>query len=130
MRIGELSEQTGVPTRMLRYYEEQGLLRAGRSTNGYREYDEAAVDHVISVRNLIQAGLTSRLVRVVLDLEQSNATQPVSDCSRSTAQTLRDELDAIDARIDCLQRSRATVRTFLEQSSHADLVDAPAVPAA
>lgn len=130
MRIGELSERTGVPTRMLRYYEEQGLLRAGRSTNGYREYDESAVDHVISVRNLIQAGLTSRLVRVVLDLEQSNATQPVNDCSRSMAQTLRDELDAIDARIDCLQRSRATVHTFLEQSSHADLVDAPVVPAA
>ena len=26
MRIGELSRRTGIPTRMLRYYEEQGLM--------------------------------------------------------------------------------------------------------
>ncbi len=38
MKIGELSRRTGVPTRMLRYYEEQGLLRPERADNGYRSY--------------------------------------------------------------------------------------------
>ncbi|MEU5049917.1 MerR family DNA-binding transcriptional regulator [Streptomyces sp. NPDC021096] len=30
-RIGELAERTGTPRRLLRYYEEQRLLVAGRS---------------------------------------------------------------------------------------------------
>ncbi|MCX5095152.1 MerR family DNA-binding transcriptional regulator [Streptomyces sp. NBC_00365] len=34
MRIGELSRRTGVPTRILRYYEEQGLLGPERAPNG------------------------------------------------------------------------------------------------
>ena len=43
MRIGELAKATGVTTRALRFYEEQGLLTATRSHNGYRQYDESAI---------------------------------------------------------------------------------------
>ncbi|MEG2713205.1 MULTISPECIES: MerR family DNA-binding transcriptional regulator [unclassified Glutamicibacter] len=34
MRIGELANRTGVPTRMLRYYEEQGLITPLRWRTG------------------------------------------------------------------------------------------------
>jgi DNA-binding transcriptional MerR regulator len=40
MRVGQLSQKTGVSVRMLRYYEQQGLLKPGRSQAGYRDYDE------------------------------------------------------------------------------------------
>jgi prefoldin subunit 5 len=54
----------------------------------------------------------------------------VPDCSRATAESLRTQIASIDDRIDCLQRSRETVRSYLRQSSHADLVDERSVPAA
>ena len=43
MKIGELANQSGVPAKTIRFYEEIGLLpQAEREHNGYRSYDEGA----------------------------------------------------------------------------------------
>ncbi len=40
MNIGEISERTGIHAKMIRYYEEQGIIpKAKRSPKGYRIYD-------------------------------------------------------------------------------------------
>lgn len=62
MRIGELARRTGVSARALRYYEQQNLLRAGRSTSGQRHFPETAVDQVILIQQLYAAGLSSRTI--------------------------------------------------------------------
>lgn len=44
MRIGEASDASGVPERMIRHYEKLGLIpSASRSGAGYRVYGEADV---------------------------------------------------------------------------------------
>lgn len=116
MKIGELSEQTGVPTRMLRYYEQQGLLEAARSANGYRSYGEDDIDRVVRVRGLIQAGLTTRMARVVLDIERQSELGLPSECSAELAAQLTAELKALDERLSCLSRSRDAVATFLARA--------------
>ncbi len=60
MRIGELSQRTGVSQRSLRYYEEQGLLSSSRSDSGQRHYSDAAVQRVSLIRQLFGAGMSSR----------------------------------------------------------------------
>ncbi|WP_079063745.1 MerR family transcriptional regulator [Streptomyces sp. NRRL F-4489] len=65
MRIGELARTTGVTTRALRYYEEQGLLRPDRSANGYRTYGAGAVRVVENIRLLLAAGLTTDDLRLL-----------------------------------------------------------------
>jgi hypothetical protein len=62
MRIGALSRQTGVSRRLLRYYEEQGLLRPVRLANGYREYSETDVAAVQHIRALLAAGLPTAVI--------------------------------------------------------------------
>jgi DNA-binding transcriptional MerR regulator len=47
MRIGQLAERTGVSRRLLRCYEEQGLITPSRALNSYREYGESHVDVVL-----------------------------------------------------------------------------------
>lgn len=92
MRIGELSRATGVSTRSLRYYEEQGLLTAGRLTNGYREYDEQAVRLVAFIQDLYRAGLSSDIIREIIPC--AGPKPPRSDCAALTARVrqVRDQL--------------------------------------
>ena len=41
MKIGELSQRTGMATSAIRFYESSGLLPAAeRGANGYRQYGE------------------------------------------------------------------------------------------
>lgn len=74
MKIGEVGKELGVQTRMLRYYEQQGLIQASRSTNGYREYSDEQIEHARHVRALIAAGLSTRMIKIVLNIE-TPATQ-------------------------------------------------------
>jgi DNA-binding transcriptional MerR regulator len=63
MLIGELAETCDTTVRALRYYEQQGLLHAGRAANGYRMYDERAVQRVGNIRLLLSLGFTAEDVR-------------------------------------------------------------------
>ena len=123
MKIGELAERTGIPARMLRYYEEQGLLSSERSANGYRSYDEGDVERATRARGLVQAGLTTRLAKVVLDVERQCAmAQPTS--SRELAEMLATELVTLDERLACLTKSRDAVAEYLELTRNGDLLRA------
>ncbi|WKV76717.1 MerR family transcriptional regulator [Streptomyces sp. SNU607] len=76
MRIGEVARRAGVSVRALRYYEEQDLLRAERSTGGQRRYPDSAVDRVQLIQQLYAAGLPSRSVREVLRSVYADTVEP------------------------------------------------------
>ncbi|MGA4846466.1 MerR family transcriptional regulator [Streptomyces sp. G5(2025)] len=114
MRIGELSERTGTPRRLLRYYEEQRLIAVGRSANGYREYDEFLVDRVLQIRGLLDAGLPTRIIREILPcLDQPRAIH-VADATPEMIATLELERDQMTQRIQGLIRNRDAVADYLD----------------
>ncbi len=123
MRIGELASRTGVSTRLLRYYEQQGLLAPAREGNTYRTYDEDDVTRVTRIATLVRSGVPTRLVRQILDLEDADAAEELAAvCPRGLAERLAGELAELEDRIACLTRSRDTLRAFLERTEHAALV--------
>lgn len=121
MKIGELARRAGVSTRLVRYYEQQGLLAPEREPNGYRSYGDEHVERVIRIAGLVQSGLPTRLVKELLDLDDARAEQRPS-CPRTVADMLATELDAIENRIACLSRSRDTIRDYLSRTEHAALL--------
>ena len=53
MKIGELAQRSGIPASTIRYYEKEGLLpKAQRGANGYRVYQDGALERL----DLIQLG--------------------------------------------------------------------------
>src|SRR5687768_3346908 len=115
MKIGELARRTGVSTRMLRYYEKQGLLQPERAGNGYRTFGEGDVERASTVASLVSSGLTTELVAVVLSMEDRPQDWTPS-CTRTFAEILAAELRSIDDKIACLGRSRAAVSAYLERA--------------
>ncbi|MFD3653934.1 MerR family transcriptional regulator [Streptomyces sp. NPDC058620] len=117
MLIGELSRRTGVKARLLRYYEAQGLLDAGRAPNGYRDYDEDAVVTVRRVRALLDAGLSTDVIRSVLPCVRGEAQEvPEFDWCADLRGILQGEMTAMDERIDSLRRTRGTLAGYVAQS--------------
>ncbi|SRR5690625_1368036 len=126
MKIGELARRTGVAPRLLRYYEQQGLLTASRAANGYREYTEDDVARVERVAGMVRSGVPTRLVRAILELEGVRSAELAQTCSRGVAEQLAEELADLESRIACLTRSRDTIRGFLAQTEHRLVLDGTA----
>ena len=115
MRIGELSRRTDVPTRMLRYYEEQGLLQPQRDDNGYRSFGPTDTYRALQIRGLLAAGLTTEIIRDILpcldDPEQVRLTP--QRIAPETARALHRHLERVQQRIDCLSRNRDAIRSYI-----------------
>ncbi|GGZ10043.1 MerR family transcriptional regulator [Streptomyces nitrosporeus] len=114
MRIGELSERTGTPRRLLRYYEEQELLVPGRAPNGYRDYAEGCVDRVLQIRGMLDAGLSTRVIKQVLPCVNDPRAIHVSGANEETIATLEHERERMADRIRCLTRSHDAITGYLE----------------
>ena len=125
MRIGELAERTGVATRLIRYYEQQGLLSADRLPNGYRTYSETHVERIERVAGQVQARVPPPRVKVLLEAEAACALEQPT-CSAEVATLLAEELVGLEKRIACLSRSRDTIRQFLAAVGGVSASPAPA----
>ena len=113
MRIGELSRRTGLSTRMLRYYEQEGLIHPRRGANGYRDYTDDDVARAKLIRDLVTSDVPTRLVSIVLEQRVDREVVWTSKCDRDFAARLVDEIEDLDGRIACLTRSREALDELL-----------------
>jgi DNA-binding transcriptional MerR regulator len=111
MNIGELAQRTKTTARMIRHYDANGLLRSKRRANGYRDYDEAAVNTVIRIRWLISGGLTLRTIRQILPCVVGTKPKVIL-CDR-TRSILNKEVARIQADLDDLKRSQRILQRAL-----------------
>jgi DNA-binding transcriptional MerR regulator len=119
MRIGELARRTGVSERSLRYYEEQGLLAAGRSPGGHRDYPDAAVARVIHIQELYAAGLHSPKIAQLLPCMRDADGGPSEVATPRLVTDLTGERDRIDRLITDLVRSREILDEVIDAASDA-----------
>ncbi len=112
MLIGELSRRTGVGAHLLRYYEAQGLLAPERGANGYRAYADEDVLTVTQIRRLLEAGLSTEDIRLLLPC--AVGTAPDLEPCPELLGTLEARLRGLDERIDTLTRSRQTLHRYLD----------------
>ncbi|MFI6123336.1 MerR family transcriptional regulator [Streptomyces sp. NPDC051064] len=113
MRIGELSKATEVPTRMLRYYEEQGLITPRRLDNGYREYDDYLIDRVRQIRGLLDAGIPTRIIGLMLPCLDDTRGTIVADPDPGLRAMLLEQRDKMSERIAFLDQNREALTRYI-----------------
>ena len=74
MKINQAVQQTGLTQKAIRFYESKGLLQVSRSSNGYRNYTEADIRTLKTIKQLRAAGVSLPDIRLylggVLSLEE------------------------------------------------------------
>ncbi|GAA3525938.1 MerR family transcriptional regulator [Amycolatopsis ultiminotia] len=116
MRIGELAARAGVSTRQVRFYEAKGLITSTRLRNNYRDYDGTALGRVQQIRELLDAGLSTQVIRAVLPCLESPRDPIVFEgVTTETVTALECERDRLTGRIGILTRNRDAVAGYLTE---------------
>jgi DNA-binding transcriptional MerR regulator len=137
VRISELAELSHTPARSLRYYEAQGLIKPKRLANGYRDYQPYLIDRAVQIRGLIEAGIPTKIIALILPCLDSPRGIVPEDVEPELIAILSEQCDRMSQRIDFLTRNRDSMATYigaantaLEARLAAEATQAPASSAA
>ena len=100
MKIGEVSEASGVSQRMVRHYEKIGLIPpAVRRDSGYRDYDQRDVHTLQFIGRARDLGFPIEEIRQLLALwhDRSRASADVKALALARAVELKRKARELDA---------------------------------
>lgn len=111
LRVSELAARAAVPPSTVRFYERTGLLRpARRAANGYRLFDESAVDDLALIGRAKGAGMRLEDIADVVAEWRGGSCHALKDRLRAH---LTAELTGVSERIADLAVFRRTLETAL-----------------
>lgn len=116
MKIGELADACGVTAKTVRYYESIGLFEEpGRTSSGYRDYRDDAVERLQFIRDAQATGLTLSEIASVLELKMAGK----GSCAHTSA-LIEGHLTAIDAQIEQLTAARRELAALADRATSLD----------
>ena len=108
---GQLAQRVGVNLETVRFYEKKGLLPvAPRTTSGYRQFAEDAVDRLEFVKQAKDLGFSLAEIRELLVLQKRNGQSCVEVRNK-----LKDKLGAVLAKKAELEKLEAHLRSALRK---------------
>lgn len=114
MKIGQLASKVGVSERMLRYYEDAGLLQPARTAAGYRVYSQNDVATARRIVLLNGAGLTLDTIGQILSC--SLPGQDGEEPCQALKDKIAEKIGALDRQIDELNESRKFLSSIVAPS--------------
>lgn len=120
MNIGDVATLSGVPVKTIRYYEDIGLIKPLRSSNGYRSFREQDSHKLAFLGRARALGFTIEDCRNLLELYDDEERES-ADVKRIAGK----HLARIDEKIAQLQSMRSTLAHLIDTCAGDHRPDCP-----
>lgn len=120
MNIGEVAAESGLPAKTIRYYEDIGLVRPARTTNGYRDFADADIHKLRFLARARSLGFTIEDCRALMALYEDRGR-----ASADVKAVAEQHLDQIARKIDELEAMRGTLAHLIDKCHGDDRPDCP-----
>ncbi|EYR82883.1 MULTISPECIES: Cu(I)-responsive transcriptional regulator [unclassified Shinella] len=115
MNIGQASKASGVSAKMIRYYEQTGLIpAAGRRASGYRDYSDNDVHMLRFIRRSRDLGFSVAEIGDLLGLWRDETRQ-----SAEVKRLAQGHIDELEKKIADLQDMAQTLKVLVN-ACHGD----------
>jgi len=120
MNIGDVSKHSGLPAKTIRYYEDIGLVKPLRDTNGYRSFRDSDIHKLAFMGRARALGFTIEDCRNLLALwdDQDRASADVRAIAKQ-------HLAQIESKIADLQAIRETLSHLVQECAGDERPDCP-----
>ncbi|WP_430912273.1 Cu(I)-responsive transcriptional regulator [Methylobacterium sp. sgz302541] len=121
MNIGQAAKASGVSAKMIRYYEQTGLIpRADRRDSGYRDYSSADVHVLRFIRRARDLGFSVAEIDELLNLWRDRSRQ-----SADVKRIASGHIGKLRERIADLQQMANTLQTLIACCAGDERPDCP-----
>ncbi len=106
MNIGEVSRQSGLPAKTIRYYEDIGLIRPLRTENGYRSFQDKDLHGLAFLGRARALGFSIEECRTLISLynDENRESSQVKSLAEHHLQTIDDKIAQLQGMRDTLSR--------------------------
>jgi Cu(I)-responsive transcriptional regulator len=120
MNIGQAADASGVPAKLIRYYESIGLIpKAGRTPSGYRVYSDRDVHTLRFIKRARALGFQIDEIRILLNLWTGR--QPSAEVKKLATEHIRE----LDRKLVELRSVEHTLRRLIEACQGDERPDCP-----
>lgn len=122
MNIGVVAEQTNLPPKTIRYYEDIELVNPARLENGYRDYSESDVHRLRFLQRARSLGFTIDECRLLLSL-YADENRASADVKAIALEKVRE----IDQKISELRSLKSTLSNLAKHCHGDNRPDCPII---
>ena len=121
LNIGAAAKASGVSAKMIRHYEDIGLIpKAQRTLSGYRTYSDREVHTLRFIRQSRVLGFSIKQIETLLGLWQNRRR-----ASATVKRLALEHVQELDAKIREMQAMKATLERLAEHCHGDDRPDCP-----
>jgi DNA-binding transcriptional MerR regulator len=124
LKIGQISAQSDLPVKTIRFYEDRGLIQAVRRTSGgFRLFDSAVLSRLSFIRRSQALGLSLNDIQDILAIADLGE-RPCQDVLHK----FQEKVVEIEQRIQQLQSLKGQLQVLITEADQRTALDADICP--